>query len=165
MSDKPFSWILALPPLFLLHEAEEYRSMLPWLSEHPSLVPASVRAIIPDSPAFIAYGGILFLVIYAVSGVIAIRSRPLTAAWFVFGVLLAARMENAVLHCIESIGLMMYTPGVVTAALLVLPLTVYLLVTLVKLGFLRRSWMPALFVVGLVVQSAGIAAMLLIPRI
>jgi len=165
MPDRTFSWILAVPPLFLLHEAEEYRTMLPWLSQHSSLVPEKIRAIIPDNSAFIAYGGILFLVIYAVSGVIAIRSRPATTAWFVFGVLLAARLENAILHCIESIVLMMYTPGVVTAVLLVLPLTLYLLVKLVRLNFLRRSWVPALFTVGLVAQSAGIAAMLLIPRL
>ena len=165
MAERTLSWILAVPPLFLLHEAEEYRTMLPWLSEHSSLVPAAVHGIIPDSPAFIAYGGILFLVIYAVAGVIAIRSRPATVAWFVFGVLLAARLENAILHCIESIVLMMYTPGVATAALLVLPLTVYLLVRLVRLEFIRRSWVPALFIVGLLAQSAGIGAMLLIPRL
>jgi len=70
MAEKPFSWILALPPLFLLHEAEEYRTMLPWLSEHSSLVPAAVLVSRHGSSArkmgvplvpFLAFGSVVAL--------------------------------------------------------------------------------------------------------
>ena len=154
--------ILAVPPLFLLHEAEEYLTMLPWIAEHLSIIPPIVRAVVPDSPLFLAYAGIFFLVIYAVAGVVAIRSAPATAPWFILGMLLAARLENAILHCFESIALMMYTPGVITALLIVLPITAYLLITLTRQGLLRKRWIPGLFVTGFVAHSVAVAAMLLV---
>jgi len=153
------SWILAAPPLFLLHEMEEYRTALPWIEKHASIVPEFVKPLIPDSPAFIAYAGLLFLILFAVAGVAALRSRPLSVAWVFFSILLAARLENALLHAMESIALKQYTPGVLTAVLLVLPITSYLMRRLVRLELIRRAWLPGIFVGGFIAQSAAIGLM------
>src|SRR5215217_7956537 len=111
--------------------------MLPWIAKHSSIIPLAVRSILPESPAFIAYAGVLFLVVYAIAGFAAIRSRPRTAAWIILAILLTARLENAILHLMETAVLRQYTPGVVTAGLLVLPITLYLLRRLLKLDLIR----------------------------
>ena len=156
------TWILAAPPLFVLHELEEYRTMLPWIEKHAAIIPAFIRSIIPNTPAFIAYAGVLFVVVFTVAGVIALRSKPLSIAWIVLTILFVARLENAVFHMIESIALMQYTPGVVTAAVLVFPLTFYLIRRFVRDGLIQKAWLPVIIVAGFIVQSAAIGGMLLL---
>jgi hypothetical protein len=55
---------------------------------------------------------------------------------------------------------MQYTPGVVTAILIVLPLTFYLMRRLVRLELIRRAWLPGIIVGGFIAQTAAIGAML-----
>ena len=145
----------------MLHEMEEYRTMLPWIAEHRSIVPDFVRSVIPKSPAFIAYAGLLFLILFTAAGIVALRSRPQSVSWIVFSILIVARLENAVIHAIESIALMQYTPGLLTAVLLVLPLSLYLIRRFLRLDLIRSSWVPAIIVAAFIVQSAGIGMMLL----
>jgi hypothetical protein len=140
---------------------EEYRTMLPWISEHVSIVPVFVRSIIPESPAFIAYAGLLLLILFTVAGVIAIRSRPRGIAWILLSIFIVARLENAVLHAIESLVLMQYTPGLLTAVFLVLPLSVYLVRRFLRLDLIRGSRVPAIIVAALIAQSVGIGMILL----
>jgi hypothetical protein len=154
------NWILAAPPLFLAHEIEEHITALPWAEKHASIIPEFVRSAIPDSPAFIAYAGLLFLILFSVAGALALRSKPQSIAWMVLAILFTARLENAVLHTIESIVFMQYTPGVVTAILIVLPLTFYLMRRLVRLELIRRAWLPGIIVGGFIAQTAAIGAML-----
>ena len=154
--------ILAAPPLFLLHEMEEYRTMLPWIEEHASIIPAFVRSVIPSTPAFIACAGFLFLILFTIAGVIALRSRPLSIAWIVLAMLFVARLENAVLHMIESVALMQYTPGAVTAVLLVFPVSFYLVRQFVRDNMIRKEWLAAIVIAAFVVQSAAIGGMLLL---
>ena len=142
----------------MLHEMEEYRTMLPWIAEHRSIVPDFVRSIIP---AFIGYAGLLFLILFTAAGIVALRSRPQSVPWIVLSILIVARLENAVLHAIESIALMQYTPGLLTAVLLVLPLSLYLIRRFLRRELIRSSWVPAIIVAALIVQSAGIGMMLL----
>ena len=156
------AWIFAAPPLFVLHELEEYRTMLPWIAKHASVVPAFVRAVVPSTPGFIAYAAVLFVVLFTAVGVIALRSKPLSIAWIVLAILYVARLENAVFHMVESIALTQYTPGVVTAALLVFPLSFYLIRRFVRDGLIRRAWLPAIIIAGFITQSAAIGGMLLL---
>ena len=156
------TWILLAPFLFVLHEAEEYATALPWLGRHSSLVPSAIKGIVPDTPAFIAYAGAMFLVVYAIGGALAIRSRPRSIAWMILAILMTARLENAVLHAIESLVLRQYTPGVLTAVLLVLPITLYLLRQFIRDGVIRRSWLAWMIPVAFLTQAFGIGMMLLL---
>ena len=136
--------------------------MLPWIDKHRSIVPVFVRSVIPDTPAFIAYAGLLFLIVFTIAGVIAHRSRPLSVAWIVLAILFVARLENAVLHMIESLVLMQYTPGIVTAVLLVLPVSLYLVRQFVRDNLIRTEWLAAIVIAGFIAQSASIGGMLLL---
>ena len=135
--------------------------MLPWIREHESSFPEAIRARIPQDPRIIAYAGVFFLVVFLVAGLWALRSRPLSAAWIALAILFAARFENAVLHLINSIVFFQYTPGVLTAVLIVLPVALLLLRQMLRLELIRRSWLAGILLAGLVTQSTALAAMLL----
>jgi nitrate reductase gamma subunit len=85
--------------------------------------------------------------------------------WLLLAILLTARLENAVLHTIESIVLMQYTPGFITAVIVVLPISFYLLRRLIRLDLVRLSWLPGIIAAGFIVQAVGIGAMLLLGSI
>ena len=139
--------------------------MLPWIREHESLIPSAIRRLIPSDSGFIAYAGIFFLALYLIAGLWAIRSRRQSIPWIVLATLVVARLENAGLHTIESVALMQYTPGVLTAVLVVLPITVYLLTRMVKLGLIRAAWLPRIALAGFVEQSSGIGAMFILGSV
>ena len=154
--------ILACPFLFVLHEAEEYLTALPWLTHHIALIPPSIARIIPDTPHFIAYGAVGFFVLFAAAGMLALRSAPRSIPWLIFAILITARLENAVLHTVESIALMEYAPGVITAILIVAPVTIYLMRRLIQLELISRSSLFVVIPAAFIAQTAGIAAMLLL---
>ena len=136
--------------------------MLPWIAKHSSDIPDRILALIPASPAFIAYAGVLFLVVYAIAGVTALRSTPQSVPWILLAILIVARLENAMLHAIESLALLQYTPGVLTALILVLPLSLYLIKGLLQSSLIRSAWLPRIAGVAFIVQSAALGAMLLL---
>ena len=135
--------------------------MLPWIREHESIVPAAIRSHIPQDPAFIAVAGVVFLAAFLVAGFWAIRSRPLSAAWIILAILFAARLENALLHTLESIVFLRYTPGVLTAVLMVLPVAVFVLWQMLRLELIRRSWLAGIALAGFGVQSMAVIVMFL----
>lgn len=152
--------IFLTPWLFVLHELEEYRTALPWIEAHASIVPSVVRRFVPPTPAFIGYAAIIFFVVFLAAGVAALRSKPQSAAWIILSILLVARLENALLHIIESSLLKQYTPGVLTAAILVLPVSGLLISQLVRENLIRRSRLPGIAAAGFLVQLATIAGMI-----
>jgi hypothetical protein len=116
------TWILASPALFLLHELEEYRTMIPWVREHSAQIPAFIRNLVPATASYLAYGAVIFFVVFTIAGILAVRSRPLSMSFTLFAILLLARLENGLFHIVQSLLLRTYTPGVITAALIVCPL-------------------------------------------
>ena len=154
--------VLACPFLFVLHEAEEYLTALPWIEKHIAIIPPSIARIIPDTPAFIAYAAAGFFVLYAASALFALRSKPHSIGWLIFAILITARLENAVLHTIESVALMEYAPGVITAVLLVAPVTIYLMRRFLQLELISRSSLFVIIPLGFIAQTIGIAAMILL---
>ena len=154
--------ILACPFLFILHEAEEYLTALPWIEKHIAIIPPSIARIIPDSPAFIAYAAVGFFVLFMLAALLALRSKPGSLAWLLFAILITARLENAILHTLESLALMEYAPGVITAVLLVAPITIDLMRRLMQLELISRSALFVIIPVGFVAQTAGIAVMLML---
>ena len=81
--------------------------------------------------------------------------------WIGFATLIAARLANAVVHTVATIVLRQYTPGVVTAVLIVLPLSLYLIRRMTQEGLIKTRWLPAIVIAGLITQTAAVGLMLL----
>ncbi|HEX6574411.1 MAG TPA: HXXEE domain-containing protein [Gemmatimonadaceae bacterium] len=162
LDKKTYLWIIAAPFLFLLHEAEEYLTALPWLADHIALVPTAIARLIPPTSDFIAYAGVAFFVIYLIAGLVAIKSRSRALPWIILAILMMARLENAALHTLESVVLFSYTPGAVTAILIIAPVTIYLVRRFIQLGLISRRSLIMIVPTAFVVQTAAIATMLML---
>lgn len=149
--------LIATPILFAVHELEEYWTALPWLRQHQSALPKFLRGEIPGNADFILIAGVLFFVVFAVVAACVIRN-PQSRLWtVVFSVLVLARLENAVGHFGQAIVFGGYTPGVLTALLIVLPVSVLLLGDFVKSGAISMRSLAWMIPVGLLVQVVAIA--------
>ena len=131
-----------LPTLFLLHDAEELVTMPAWVAEHHEVLEAALStlglerlaAALPVTTAQMAWAiaviAVIFLVVTA--GIVA---RPHSAAWrALYGGLLGVFLLHAGTHVAQTLWFGAYTPGVVTAVLLVAPGSLLLGRRLLRLG-------------------------------
>lgn len=143
--------LLASPGLFLLHEVEEYHTMLPWIRAHGDVLPELVRARAPDDPSFILLGGALLFAVFVAVAIACIRSGTSRRLWTLFAILVLARLENSVGHMAMTAIFRGYTFGVITAALIVFPLSLLIVRELVLRGVVERASLPrhAVWALGL----------------
>ena len=138
--------ILVSAALFPLHEVEEYFTMLPWISTHGGFLPEFVRARVPDHPSFILQVGVFLFATFFLVAIACVRSRAPGWPFTVYAVLVLARLENAVGHLAMAVIFRGYTFGVITAALVVCPVSVILLHRMVahhlvpSASLLRLAW-------------------------
>lgn len=137
-------WVL--PAAFVLHDAEELATMPAWVVLHRSQIEALLAAIsagdagaaLPTTfaRAGVAIGCMLTIFVVATTGV---WSRPASPVWrAVYGGLLGAFFLHAFTHVAQSVALGGYTPGVVTAVLVVAPASVFVYRRLARVGALDR---------------------------
>jgi hypothetical protein len=118
---------LAVPFLFVFHEIEEYRTALPWMMAHQSQLPDILRKAVPADATFILFAGIVFFIVFAAAAAMVLKN-PGSRFWCtVFAVLILARLENALMHLAQSAIFRSYTPGVLTAVLIVAPVSLWIL--------------------------------------
>jgi len=133
------SLIWLFPLIFVIHDGEEAFTMAAWLNNHRELLrniadaaPLSRRIVanMPSTNGAVA-GAIAFELLIVLAATIgfarflrfASRSR---SAVYIYAALLAAYLVHVVAHIGQSIILGMYTPGVVSAVLVVPPVGGYL---------------------------------------
>lgn len=119
--------LFAAPLLFAFHEIEEYRTALPWVAAHQSQLPDVLRKAVPADPTFILFGGIVFFIVFAAAAAMVLKNSGSRFWSAVFAVLILARLENAIMHVAESAIFRSYTPGVLTAVLIVAPVSSWIL--------------------------------------
>jgi hypothetical protein len=149
--------IMLVPLVYTVHELEEYLTALPWLRQHSSEIPTFMAQAVPDSATFILVAGAIFFMVFMGAGLLMLRdpdSRWWTA---LFGILIVARLENAFVHVGQSVLFQSYTPGVITAVLVVGPISVVVLRELVQHGMLKWASLLWMAPAALLVQVAAIA--------
>jgi hypothetical protein len=114
-------WIWLGPVAFLVHDAEEIVTVVPWLHAHREQLPAFLRPLATiDTGQCAAAVAVLFAgyVLAAWHGAWAVRRgrRPLP-----FLVVTGALVANALTHILQALYFGGYTPGVVTALSVTLP--------------------------------------------
>jgi hypothetical protein len=156
--------ILCLLPLaFVVHDAEEFITGQRWLEQHS----ADLRSRVGDIPAqlvvdvyssslgTLAAMGVI-LAVFAGVTIWAIRTNLSKLATGAFVLCTGAFFLHGFGHIAETALFGYYTPGVVTAALLVLPSGAVLLSAIRRRGAIN----PATLLVGL-----AIAGLLVVPAI
>jgi hypothetical protein len=149
--------LIATPILYAFHELEEYFTALPWLRQHQSALPEFLRGVIPATANFILIAGIVFFGVFAIVAACIIRN-PQSRAWYlIFGVLVLARLENGLGHILQAVLFRGYTPGVLTALFIVIPVSVLVLRDFLKSGAINKRSFAWMIPVGLVLQTVAVA--------
>ena len=141
--------IWLFPLIFVIHDGEEAFTMAAWVRHHQDVlrnvadVAPLARRVIANIPA--TNGGVIAAIVFELLFVLAVtialgrflrcatRSR---AAVYVYSALLGAYVFHVVTHIGQSVVLRMYTPGVISAVLVVLPAGGYLFWQLLRSGLL-----------------------------
>ena len=137
-------WVL--PAAFVLHDTEELMTMPAWVVSHRSKIEALLAAVgagdaVATLPTTFARAGIAIgcMLLVFVATTVAVWCRPASPVWRVlYGGLLGAFFLHAFTHVAQSVAFGGYTPGVVTAVLVVGPASVFVYRRLTRLGALDR---------------------------
>ena len=152
--------IWATPLVFLIHDAEELATIAPFLQAHKSQLPAIVQSVADVTTSQFAVAVVvLFLVIVAAAAHGARRARE--GALSIFFLLAAGMLVgNAVTHLMQAVYFRGYSPGVLTALLLVLPYGFALGKALESANLAnRRAWLTAV-AAGVILQVPIVALLL-----
>jgi hypothetical protein len=136
-------WLL--PAAFIIHDGEEVLTMPAWIARNRDVLeriaqlggPAR-RAIesLPVTTAQVAAGATIELIVLSAATLAAARARPGGAAISVYAALLAVFVGHSATHLLQAVIFRGYTPGVVTAALVIPPVGVVLYRRLLNGGLL-----------------------------
>jgi hypothetical protein len=157
-------WLL--PLAFLIHDGEEILTMPGWIAAHRPLLEriahtgATARRVVdnlPTTTAQVAVAVAVELAVLLLATVLVSREpRPGFAAYF-YAAALGVFTAHSLTHVGQTLLLGGYTPGVVTAAVVVPPAGVYLYRRLFEAGLLSRPGAVLAALAG----AAGIVPLLL----
>ncbi|HUR97575.1 MAG TPA: HXXEE domain-containing protein [Pyrinomonadaceae bacterium] len=164
------SWLYWLiPATFVIHDAEELLTMPGWVSDHKSQLTMlfgrlgldGLADLMPSTftRASIAIACVLIIFVVFTAGVV---REPQSRMWrYLFGGLLGVFFLHGFTHIGQTVAFGTYTPGVVTAALLVIPVSAFVYRRLLAGGGLdRRHTVIATVVAAALFIPATLTAML-----
>jgi len=153
-------WLL--PLAFVIHDGEEILTMPRWIAEHRPLLEriahtgAPARRVVdnlPTTTAQVAVAVAVELAVLLFATVLFSRGPRPGAALYFYAAALGVFTAHSLTHLGQTLLLGAYTPGVVTAVLIVPAAGVYLYKHLFEAGLLTRrsAWLSGLAgVVGIV---------------
>jgi hypothetical protein len=147
----PLLFLWLTPLTFFAHDLEELITMPAWIAGHwEGLESLGVSKFLPDSvPQLVSAIGILLLV-FCIVTFGAVRSG-MQGSWSIaYQILLGAFFLHAFTHIAQAIYFSGYTPGVVTAVVLVIPVCLYLYGKLLKSGLVTMKSAILTAVLGIV---------------
>lgn len=160
------AWVLPLLwPMYLLHQFEEHGIDL--FGRHYAFLAdlcgalghARASPTCPADPAFLFAVNMVGCQMTFALSLLFRRSRPLVAAC-AWGVALI----NGMIHIASAIARGAYNPGLLTSVILFLPLSVWMLRTLIRSGVVERRDVPRILVTGGVMHAVLMASLLLRER-
>jgi hypothetical protein len=154
-------WIWAAPAVFLVHDAEEILTVEPRLRAHRTELPAVFQPFgtITERQFTLAVA-LLFVGVVDVAAH-GVRQARRGRASLPFMLVVGALLANGLTHLGQATYFRGYTPGVVTACLLVIPYGYLLAARLLATGLVTRRNLAGAVAAGAVVQSP-IAALALL---
>ena len=138
-------WLL--PLVFVIHDGEEILTMPRWIAGHRPLLeriahksPAARRVVanLPTTTAQVAVAVAVELAVFLLATVLVAGDPRPGFALYVYAALLGVYTAHSLTHLGQTLLLRAYTPGVVTAVLLVPPVGGFIYKRLFEAGLLSR---------------------------
>ena len=161
-------WIAFSPLIYLIHDLEELATARTFVETHWSRLPQPLLQLLganTDLTHVYAIAITILLVAMAAVAVGAAAPNAGRAIHMLFGLCVMMRFANGLLHIALAIGMRTYVPGLVTAVLLLLPYSVWLMSRLERNWLVRHEAVHVLFILGLLLQLPVIALVILLARV
>lgn len=135
-------WIAAAPGVFLLHDAEEIATIASWMRTHRGALPAAVQPLAIVTTRQISVAVVVLFLVLLVATIPAVRRARAGRRSLPFLVMVGALVANGVTHFVQAVLFLGYTPGLLTAVVVVIPYGVGLGEALRNSGLAsRRTWL------------------------
>jgi hypothetical protein len=160
----PKQLLWAVPLVFAVHDAEEIATVERWSASHASLLPAAARRFVPmPTLTFAVSVAVILAVLLVASALDAARlHRGKPILWSVFSA--ATLIANGLTHPLQALLFRGYTPGVVTAVVVLIPFAVWLYRDGRRRGWLTQRRALLLVGIGFVLQAPAAALAILAAR-
>ncbi len=149
--------VWGIPAAALLHNLEEGLPFARFLPRVRAMIPQSAWAVLPDAgKAYLA----LVIVTVIPFGLALLARRQRSATWATCGLLLVAGvlLVNVGWHLVASAALGGYAPGVVTAVMINLPLTLAVLRWARREQWVSRRGLWTLLLIAVLLHAPGLMA-------
>jgi hypothetical protein len=157
-------WVWALPLVFVAHDGEEILTMSAFLRSHAERLPDQLLGVAGISTGQFALSVLFLLILILFFCALAWRSNYTGLPMTLFALLTAILFDNGLTHLGQAAILRGYTPGLLTAPLLIL-FTLLALRRFWKTGFVTRRNLLPMLVGGFFLQLPLIAVALAFGRI
>jgi hypothetical protein len=157
-------WIAASPAIYLIHDLEELATVRAWVADNWQKLPDPVVQWLganADLTHLYAVGIATVFVAMAAVSVAAARASASRAVITLFALTIMMRFGNGLLHIAQAVFARGYVPGLISAIVLLLPYSVWLVMRLRRDGLIRHEAVHVLFMAGLLLQIPLIATVLL----
>jgi hypothetical protein len=114
-------WILAAPAVFVVHDGEELLTIVPWLRAHRAALPAIIQPLADVTTSQLASAMLVLFTGLVVAAAHGARRARRGARSMLFLLLAGALVGNGLTHLGQALLFRGYTPGLITALLVVLP--------------------------------------------
>lgn len=161
-------WIASTPVIYLAHDLEELATVRQWVAGHWDRLPPVIADWIGTNTDLTHIYAIAITLIFVAMAAIAIAAaspRASRTMLLVFALTVTIRLGNALLHIGEAAFTRSYVPGLVTAVLLVVPYSIWLVLRLERAALVRHEAVHVLFISGLLLQIPVIAVVLLLATL
>jgi hypothetical protein len=145
-------WIWAGPVAFVIHDAEEIATIERWLEMHAAQLPPIVQPLIGITTRRFAAAVVLLLVGFTLAAAHGARRAHRHLPSIPFLLVAGAFAANGATHLAQAAYFGGYTPGVLSAILIVLPYSVGLGRSLSRNGIVTRRTFAAAVVAGALLQ-------------
>jgi hypothetical protein len=144
--------IWAGPAAFLLHDAEEILTLIPWLSTHRDQLPFLLRPLSSISRPQLIIAVLVLFAGYCLASFLAVRALKAARRPVLFLLFSGALVANGITHVLQAMYFRGYTPGVVTALLISIPYGMILARALIHLQLTTIGRFFGLVLIGLALQ-------------
>jgi hypothetical protein len=152
--------VWAVPLTIIIHNGEEALTMQRWAAEHLLSVAQQFSVHISRVPTADELYGALAMgtLVPLLIALVAFLNGPRTLALYLLAGIQGIMLANAfVPHLIGTIILRRYTPGVVTAVLVIIPFSIFWFRRILQRGFAERRPLIISIVVGALVYPLVMA--------
>jgi hypothetical protein len=157
-------WVWTLPLVFMVHDSEEIVTMSAFLQSHADRLPGQLLKVTAVSTGQFVMAVLFLLALILGFCVLAQRSDYSGLPMTLFAALTAILFGNGLTHLGQTAILRGYTPGVITAPLIIV-FTIFALRSFRENGFITRRNLLPMLVGGFFLQIPLIAVALAFGRI